>query len=315
MRRCWALILLTAMSSASLDAARPAAAQQADEPEEAAAPPPRRLQIPDRTFDQWVFGAGGDAASARELGEARLRSRVGYIHQVCGLTAAQRKKLDIAGRGDIKRFFDRVAQLREELRLVDADINRIRQLINEVQAAGQRFRNQPPDEQSLFGKTLRTILDPEQAARCRRSFSEERLRAHQSSIVWVLGIVQRNAGLSRSQSLRLHVVLLEETRPPRASGPWDYFGIMYQAARIPEHKLRPIFQESEWRWLRKEFDEARSREAMLRGAGYLPEDPPDWETARGEPLRGRGVGARPDPKAPEENGAAGDPPAAGEKHA
>ena len=46
--------------------------------------------------------------------------------------------------------------------------------------------------------------------------------------------------------------------------------------------------ESEWRWLQKEFDEARSREAMLRESGYLPEDPPAWETARSEPPRAGG---------------------------
>jgi len=310
MRRCWALILLAAMASASLGAGRPAAAQEPDEPE-AAAPRRQRFRITDSHIDQWLFGPGTSAESARPLGEARLRSRIGYIDQLCGLTATQRKKLDIAGRGDIKRFFDVVARLHDEVRSGPIDIDRLRGLTVEAQAHGRKFRGQLWDEESLFGKTLQTILDPEQAAMYRRSWSEERLKAHESSIDWVLGMVQRRVGLSRDQSFRLHVALLEETRPPRNSGPWDYFGIMYQASRIPERKLRPIFEPSEWRAIRKEFDEARGMEARLRDSGYLPDEPPDRETARNQPSRDR----RDNAEAPRQRGAVDDPPAAGETHA
>jgi hypothetical protein len=185
---------------------------------------------------------------------------------------------------------------------------------SEAQAHGRRFLDQPFDEETLFGKTLRTILDPEQAARYQRSWSEDRLRAHQMGIVWVVRMTQSRLGLSSDKSLRLQVVLLEETRPPPNSGPWSFYGIMYQASRIPESKLRPIFDESEWRSLQKDFEEARSREAGLRASGYLPEDPSARETARSVPPQGRGERARPDSKALEERGAAGNPPPAGEKH-
>jgi hypothetical protein len=314
MRGRWALILLTAMFPASLDGGRPAAAQAAGEPEEEAAAPPPRFRITDRYVDQWLFGTGIDAASARQLGEARLRSRIGYIDQVCRLSASQRKKLEVAGRGDIKRFFDRVAQMRDEIRLAAIDIERLRRLASEAQAHGRRFRDQPFDEETLFGKNLRTILDPEQAARYQRSWSEDRLKAHQMGIVWVVKMVQSRLGLSTDQSLRLQVVLLEETRPPPNSGPWSFYGIMYQASRIPEGQLRPIFDESQWRSLQKDFDEARTREAGLRASGYLPEDPPARETARSEPPQGSGGRARPDSKVLQQSGVPGDPPPAGEKH-
>jgi hypothetical protein len=315
MRRHWALILLTAMSSAHLDVGRPAAAQEADEPEGAAAAPPRRFRISDRSLDQWLFGAGNDAASARQLGEARLRSRIGYIDQICGLGAHQRKKLEVAGRGDIKRFFDRVDEIREELRLAERDVDRIRWLMSDAQAHCSRFRDRPFDEETLFGKTLRTILDAEQTARYRRSWSEGRLKAHESGIVWVVGLVKRRLGLSDPQSLRLRLVLLEETRPPPNSGPWSYYGIMYQASRIPEGKLRPIVEESKWQLLQKECEEARSREASLRESGYLPDEPPARETALGEPPRGRGDHAGADGGAVGKREAASDPPSASEKRA
>ena len=115
MRRPSGLILLTAMMSVPLGAAGPACAQDADEPEEAAARAPRirdRVRITDRQFDHYVFGNEGDAESGRRITEARLKSRVAFIDQVCGISRDQRKKLELAGRGDIKRSFDRVEELR-----------------------------------------------------------------------------------------------------------------------------------------------------------------------------------------------------------
>ena len=87
-------------------------------------------------------------------------------------------------------------------------------------------------------------------------------------------------GPGRSQRLRLFAVLLAETRPARRSGPSDYYAIMFQVSRIPVEKLRPIFDETEWRLLRLEFDAARRQEPMLRESGLLPEDRPAWDTVR-----------------------------------
>ena len=49
---------------------------------------------------------GTDAARFRL--ETILAARVDKIARQCGLTEVQKKKLLLAGRGDIKRFFDRV---------------------------------------------------------------------------------------------------------------------------------------------------------------------------------------------------------------
>ena len=94
--------------------------------------------------------------------------------------------------------------------------------------------------------------------------------------------LQKGLSLSDGQRIRILCVLLEETRPPRRFGPIDYYGIMYQASRIPESRLRPIFSDREWDAFRREIDEARRREGELRESGYLPEedDQPDRETAR-----------------------------------
>ena len=112
---------------------------------------------------------------------------------------------------------------------------------------GGDYRSTLFDDQSMFGKVLGMTLDPEQADRYRRNRDDARLSRHQSRVEWVALTLQKNLSLSDGQRVRLLSVLLEETRPPQRFGPSDYYGIMYQASRIPETRLRPIFAEAEWR--------------------------------------------------------------------
>ena len=80
---------------------------------------------------------------------------------------------------------------------------------------------------------------------------------------------------------------------------------MYQASRIPEEKLRPIFEESEWRWLQKEFDEARSREAMLRAVRLSPRGSPGLGNGPQRATAEPGDHARPDRPAVKGTGGGG----------
>src|SRR5262245_38079822 len=66
----------------------------------------------DAQFDQWVFGNMGlaNAAAARNRLDSLLTLNVDDLERTCGLTLIQKKKLLLAGRGDIKRFFDRIEE-------------------------------------------------------------------------------------------------------------------------------------------------------------------------------------------------------------
>ncbi len=291
------LFPLIAATWACFCAGPPASAQESDEPEEdapAAPPVPRRVvRIPDRQFERWLFGIDGNAETARRIAEARLRSRIGFIDQLCGISREQSKKLELAGRGDLKHFFDHVQEMRERCRAAEDDIVRLRRIVEEAQDQGKVFRQQLFNDESMFAKTLRTTLDAEQSVRYLKRWNEPRLLRHQSRVEWVSRTLQKNLALSEGERLRLLAVLLEETRPPRDSGPADYYGILFQASRIPENKLRSILDETEWRLLLLEFEEARRRQPMLRESGLLPEDPPAWESAHSEPSRDRGERAEP----------------------
>jgi hypothetical protein len=289
MWRRFTLLLLAATISTSLVADRRAHAQAAadlDEQEEKPAPAlgrGRAVQVSDRQFDRWIFASDGGADSARMLTESRLKSRIGYIEHLCGLSQNQRKKLEVAGRGDIKRFFDRVEEKRNQFHHGEMHQAELIQEMTEVQKMGRDYRATIFNDRSMFGKVLATLLDQEQADRYRRNRDDARLSRHQSRVEWVALTLQKNLLLTDVQRVRLVSVLFEETRPPQRFGPSDYYGIIYQASRLPEARLRPIFAEAEWRALQREFDEAKRQERVLKDFGYLPagDDQPDRNASLG----------------------------------
>jgi hypothetical protein len=118
---------------------------------------------------QAALNAGEGLALARIRLDARLGSKIASIDRVCQLSDAQKQKLELAGRGDIKRLFDFVdsqqlpveegvvrdeKKLRERSSLLNADADALR-----LALARGAF-----EDSSLFAKTLKTTLTAEQAA-------------------------------------------------------------------------------------------------------------------------------------------------------
>ena len=288
--RCRAVIVMIAIASTHLGGGV-AVGQDVDKGGKAAPARPiplRAFPITDRLFDRWVFPKEMDIDTARRLAEARLRSRIAFVDLICGISPEQRRKLEVAGQGEIKAFFDNLAQFRARVRSAGYDIEELDRLGVEVRRQAM-FYLQLGSDGSRFSKVLRATLDREQSARYRERWDEVRLLQYQSRVEWVCVTLQKNHAYSVGERFRLVVVMLEETRPLRVFGPGDYYGVMCQAARIPEPRIRPIFfQDEDWRALQAEFDDARRRERFLRDSGCLPEDPPAGNSARVEAPRDGG---------------------------
>ena len=135
--------------------------------------PKQQFRIAPASCDQLLFGKGRDEAEARRQLGARLTEKVTALSRVCGLTQAQSQKLELAGRGDIHRFFEQTAQLRSKLEAMhEGDAGDHRALLRQVMALSREsrplretFAAGPFGEGTLFAKALRRMLTPEQAAR------------------------------------------------------------------------------------------------------------------------------------------------------
>ena len=128
------------------------------------------LDDPRTEFDNLVFGGGltmvdflGETyvdAARRRLGLV-LKERVAEFAADVEISAAQARKLELAGRGDIERLLARIADCRRRFGLGAEDEG----LRAEAVVLQALVVSGPFDDQSLLSKTLHTVLDKEQIAR------------------------------------------------------------------------------------------------------------------------------------------------------
>jgi hypothetical protein len=133
-----------------------------------ASQPRRRFKIAHGTVDRLVFGR--IAADGRLLLVAQLGEKIESVDRICELTDEQRRKLQLAGRGDITRLCDRVEGLRANFEDVDAaiDVDARGQLAGALTQQAEAVRRSLIsglfEQESLFAKTLKTTLTPVQSA-------------------------------------------------------------------------------------------------------------------------------------------------------
>jgi hypothetical protein len=212
-----------------------------------------------------------DRQGLRDRFESALGSRVEKLDRRYRLTAPQRKKLVLAGRVDIERYFEKGDELEHRLSLVRADADAYSKVIEEIKMLHLVKGQDLFGDRSLFSKVLGNTLTKEQTAKYQAIEQQSAIQHHQAAIKWVLATWDQTLRLSHEQHRQLEALLGQATRPPRRFGEEDYFGILLQLSRLPEGKFKPIFREDQWATLAPQLAEAKRREPMLTREGYVPE--------------------------------------------
>jgi len=242
------------------------------EPEEEQPAQPRpAITITDEQLEEWVYGPGG-ADRARQRLESRLSSEIQQVDELSGLTPEQKKKLELAGRGDIKRLLDRAREKMAVIGRARGDPLQARAILVELQPLRVDLNAHVFGDGSMFAKTLTKTLTSEQRA---RREDMKRLASYRLRVQWVVFPLDKQLRLSQEQHRRFVAVIVAGTRPLKRYGEYDDDAVMLQASKLPEAKLRPIFDEAQWRKLCQRFDQARQMENILIENGYLPEQEPE----------------------------------------
>jgi hypothetical protein len=131
---------------------------QDDDEADVIAPPPPRFVVAEQTFNQYILGGTGDPDSRAHL-ESILTRRIEAIDRQRRLTPDQKTKLLLAGRGDIKRLFDRIEDERRQFELLRTDFRACQRFLRELRPLARTMQQGPFDDGSLFAKTLKTILE------------------------------------------------------------------------------------------------------------------------------------------------------------
>ncbi len=227
--------------------------------------------IDDSNFDMWIFN-GRATGNGRDWFDARLALRLDELERSCGLTEAQKAKLRLAGRGDAKRFYDLYAEKRKKFDVLKRNQNKVNEVLQEVRPLQEMLTQGAYGRGSLFDKTLRSTLTPEQVAHLDEAAHARREFRYHARVELVVEMIDGNVGLTADQRRRLLEVLKAETKLPPRSGQYDYYLVMYQAALLPEEKLRPIFDAPQWKVVGQTLAQAKGYQTFLRTNGLLDAD-------------------------------------------
>jgi hypothetical protein len=230
------------------------------------------IMIGRQGFDLRASGRVVGNEEVRERYETALKSRVETTVRLYGLSAEQKKKLELAGRGDIKRLFDRALEARKRGPVPVGADDELPAVVQDNPTHRLTSSSKLFGEGSLFAKTLKTTVTKDQSDRYEKVSRKASLRRHRATLQWVLGTWDQMLALNSEQHQRLEALLIVETRPPRRFGEEDYFGVLFQISRLPEGRLKPIFSNDQWAKLGVQLAEAKRREPMLKKDGYVPDN-------------------------------------------
>jgi|GEM_PF-5112561 len=204
----------------------------------------------DWVFNSWIFGQETSAADFRENLELALMLRLEYIERVCTLTASQKKKIELAGQGDIKHFFDRIAEKRRLYHQAGSDEQKLSDIEQDVEKLAEFPRKGLFDASSIFAKSLRATLSSEQLARYVAAIRETNRLRFQGSIEQAVAFFDTAVGLSDRQRQQLKAFLRQRVRPLKQDSELRLHSILMQTCRLPDASYKAILDERQWRLLK-----------------------------------------------------------------
>ncbi len=197
------------------------------------------------------------------------------IDRACGLSEAQRKKIQLAGRGDMKRFFDRVEDARKVFQAVKNDQNKFQEVWQHIQPLQTELSAGLFGESSIFRKTLRKTLTAEQAARYDKIEHERTASRYRAKVELAVAMLDNGLPLHDEQRRKLVALLVEETKPPKRFGQYDYYVVMIQMAKLPESKVKPLFDAVQWKAVQQQLNGMRRMEPWLKQNGVFGDNAED----------------------------------------
>jgi hypothetical protein len=226
----------------------------------------RAPAIPADQFDLMIFQPDQTPDAARQRLETSLSSEVAEIDRTCTLSPAQKHKLLLMGRGDIKRFFDRCETLKEKFLAngqIDGEIN------EDLGSLQISLRSGLFQRDSLLHKSLPKALTGEQFALYDALIRDRLQSRHSAAINQLINLLAQGSPFSEEARQKLIALLKKETRPSRITSPYDFYYIVTQLGRLPGEQVKPLLNDAQWFRLNQYRDAFQRIEPRLRKAGYF----------------------------------------------
>jgi hypothetical protein len=222
-------------------------------------------------IEQWVFQQDHSSAQARRKLESQLTIEVDDIDRACKLTDLQKAKLQLAGRGDIKRFFDRVEGIKQKSRLKQRANDHFNEVFQDVQPLQSHLQAGLFGPDSLLRKSLSSTLNNAQKSQYDSILRERSEFRHRATIELILTMVEQGTPLRDSQRRDFAALLSKHTRPAPRPSQYEYMLVLRDLGRLPEAKVKAIFDRAQWRTVSLVLNQYRGMDPFLRQNGLLQE--------------------------------------------
>ena len=234
---------------------------------------------PDQQFEQWVFQQDSNADGARRRFDSQLSMQVEDIDHACHLADAQKKKLQLMGQGDMKRFFDRFELAKHKFNLLNNDVQHLQDVQQDVGPLRTILQSGLFGANSLLEKALRHVLTAEQFTRYDAVVQERNAFRHRAQIQLAIEMVEQSVPLRDAQRRDSIALLVKETKPARVWNQYGFYLTMYQIGRVPEEKVKPLLTDVQWKVLERQVNQYKAIVPNLRQNGLLPEEDEDADPA------------------------------------
>jgi len=219
-------------------------------------------------FDQWMFQNVGNAKQGEQQIRTRAELQLAEIDRLCKLNEPQRKKLELAAKGDIERFLQEVDVLRRKFNALKGDEQAMMNMWQEISPLHMKQARGLTGPGSLLARSLGKTLTTEQTARYDEVTRHRRQFRYEASIDVALHTIEATIALKGEQRESIRAELLQ-LPPPLAFGQYDHYLVMYRLAGLPSEKLQPLLDARQWDVLKRQFDQYRRTGETLFAQGYL----------------------------------------------
>ena len=241
-------------------------------------------QIAEESFDQWVFQNNGNASQAGRNLKLLLELQIEGVDQACELSPEQRRKLELAGTIDIRSFFDRVEDVRDQFLLVRLDQEAFNKanIWQKIAPLQQELAAGLFGPQSFFQKVRRSTLTAKQRREFRAVDHQRRAFAYEAKVRLALVNLENNVPMTHEQRESFVRLVLDQTPPPLRFGQNDQHYVHYQFSRLSTHAVAQILNGDQVEVMHQIARRHRSRRAYLIQQGFLADEPDSIERAAGD---------------------------------
>jgi hypothetical protein len=262
-----AMILLSGVVAVSPAAAQPAIELDAD----VVQPAQPVFQLTPEQFDSWVFNGQINGKQWEPQLKTQLNMRIDFIDTVCKLSEAQKQKLTLAGRYDIKGFADQYEALKLQLQNKTYGQDKVNEAYQQVMPLQQVWNAGIFGEKSMLYKVLPKVLGPEQTEKYQQEELKRRKFRYMAKVKLTLASLENSLPFTAKQRQQFEELILAETPPPKRWGQYDNQVVLLQASKLPEAKLKEIFDDKQLKRLQTMLGQAKGLEQMLKQQGWIEE--------------------------------------------